>query len=46
MSSKIPTVCDLVSVCVFRSGSSHPLTYSVFPAHTAAEIGRSAFEGF
>src|ERR1700730_16238502 len=41
-----PTVCDVVSVCVFRYGSSHPLTYSVSPAHTAAEIGRSEFEGF
>src|SRR5712672_1753138 len=39
-----PTVCDLVSVCVFRSGSRLPLTYSVSPAHTAAEIGRSEFD--
>src|SRR5450755_2004323 len=39
-----PTVCDVVSVCVFRSGSSLPLTYSVSPAHTAAEIGRSEFD--
>src|SRR5215831_6745312 len=37
MSLRMPSVCDLVSVWVFRSGSSHPLTYSVFPAHTAAD---------
>src|ERR1700683_4700048 len=43
MSSKMPTVCDLVSVWVFMSGSSQPLTYSVLPTHTAAEIGRSIF---
>jgi hypothetical protein len=30
-----------VSVCVFISGSSHPLMYSVSPAHTAAAKGRS-----
>src|SRR5689334_1090732 len=46
MSARMPTVCDLVSVCVFRSGSSHPLTYRVLPAHTAPEMGRTAFEAF
>ena len=43
---KMLTVCDSVSGCDFIFGSSHPLTYNVFPTHTAPEIGRLAFFGF
>jgi DNA-binding response OmpR family regulator len=34
---KTPTVGDCISVSVFRSGSSHPLTNNKFPAHTAPD---------